>query len=358
MKKIIRLTAGFITILMLAAFAAGCTKPKPEEPEPTGIPGIEQSLIGDWYGVFSVTDADGKYRDNSGLMNDCVMRLATGENGSGSCYIAVNGMGELFDECSAEAAEEGVLLTGKIAGSPVSWRLIRRGAKLTLSEIYGAGTDYMRIELILKHCGEEWSGSPIPAGYEYTVKHGFGSLVEAMGGDKSKLPVITGEGVNLRLSEDVESADAEPEEPRFNDEGRCVSSNGCFSVALPEGFSVTYDGTDGLRAANAPKGVKEVSWSVYVSNEDPLKKLINLDPESAESSLYHFVIDGFDCYASPMALAEGGSELVLLGTDGANMLEIHYAVDTDEAGLAEMLRDDPAFFNACVLGLLVHPAER
>ena len=360
MKKTIRIAAIVSALLILASCAAGCKKHKPEEPEVTPAPVMEFSLVGDWYGVFSITDADGKYRDNSGIMNDCVMRLSPGENGAGSCYIAVNGIGELFTGCSAEAFEDGVLLTGKVGGSPVSWRLIKRGAKLTMSEIFGAGSDYMRIELIMKHCGDEWSGAPIPEGYEYTLQHGFGSLVEAMGGSKAKLPAVSAEGANLRLSEDEDPGPAEPDGPRFNDEGRTVSSNGCFSAALPEGFTVTEDGTQGFTVANEEKGVR-ITYTVYVSNEDPLKKLADskLDPAFPNISVFHFVISGFDCYAAPCEAESGsGSELVLYGTDGSNMLEIHYETDRDAYYIFDMLKDAPEDFTACVLDLLVHPSER
>lgn len=354
MKKHIRITALLAAMLMLLALASGCKKHKPAEPDDTPVPGMEFSLLGDWYGVFSITDADGKYSDNSGIVNDCVMRLA-----DGSCYLVVNGIGELFTECSAAPSDDGVLLTGKIGESPVSWHLIKRGTKLTLSEIFGAGSDYMRVELILKHCGDEWSGSPIPAGYDYTVRHGFGSLVEAMGGDKAKLPAIDDSSANLRLSTDTDQGYSEPEDPRFNDEGRTVSSNGCFSVALPEGFIVTDDGTQGFTVANEANGVKKIVYSVYISNEDPLKKLASLELDPGDPRIFHFVIDGFDCFASPRTVEDGaGSELVLFGTDGSNMLEIHFVTDGDAESLCRMLEEAPEAFNACVLGLLVHPAER
>ncbi len=354
MKKTIKITTLFAVLLLVVSLASGCIKPKPAETDPTPMPGVEAALLGDWFGVFSVTDADGKYKDNSGLTNDCVMRLSPD-----GCYIVVNGIGELFTECSAAASEDGVLLTGKIGGSPVSWRLIKRGAKLTLSEIYGAGSDYMRIELIMKHCGDEWSGSPIPAGYEYTVKHGFGALVEAMGGNKAKLPAVDAEGVNLRLSEDEDQGWTEPADPRFNDEGRTVSSNGCFSVLLPEGFTVVSDSTQGFTAANEAKGVRAVSYTVYVSNEDPLKKLISIGVDPSDPQIYHFVIDGFDCFAAPRTMENvPGSELLLFGSDGRNMLEIHYSVDSDASELTRMLEYAPEDFSACVLGLLVHAPEK
>ena len=91
-----------------------------------------------------------------------------------------------------------------------------------------------------------------------------------------------------------------------------------------------------------------VSQVIFADGVDPS------DPQ-----IYHFVIDGFDCFAAPRTMENvPGSELLLFGSDGRNMLEIHYSVDSDASELTRMLEYAPEDFSACVLGLLVHAPEK
>lgn len=361
MKKTVRILA-FALVAVMAAAAAGCIRinyPAPDESEkPTSAPPVsfDKTLIGDWYGVFSVTEAAGKYAANAGTDNDCAMRLALGEDGRGSAYIAVNTVGELFETCTAEASEGGVKLTGKVGGMEVEWKLTLLGKRLRLSEAYGEGGDTMNVEMVLMHCGDEWTGAPIPAGYAFTNEYGFGNVIESMGGDLKKLPEITDKDANLRYTSDEWNGIPEPPEPAFDDEGRTVSSNGVFSLIVPEGFKVTRDDDYAISFKNDGKGVTEVIFYLYLTNDDPLTVL--LDPENgfSDESFYHFTIDGFDCYGSATD-TENGSRLMILGGDGKHMLEIHFDYTGTAAELKEFIRTEPELFDVLVLGALIDASK-
>ncbi|MBO6061921.1 MAG: hypothetical protein J6P98_07405, partial [Clostridia bacterium] len=156
MKKIWMISAMLLALLLAVSFSA-CTGGK--DPEPTEAPATEApatdapeetaeapthefdaALAGDWYGIFRVGDAGGKYRDNAGRSNDCAVRFAIGENGEGPFYCVINGLGDgAFGSCTARADMSGVTVEGNVAGEAVSWRFDLLSGKLLLSSLYGSG---------------------------------------------------------------------------------------------------------------------------------------------------------------------------------------------------------------------------
>lgn len=371
MKKLIKITA-FVLFALMAFASAGCIKinyPTVDPTaEPTAVPTAEPTaepvsfdseLLGDWYGVFMIIDAHGKYAENKGTSDDCALRLDIKEGGAGTAYLAVNGMGALLDNCAAAAEEKEAVLTGAIGGTDISWKFVLVGEKLFLSETFGAGEDTMKIEITLMHCGAEWTGLPMPAGYDFTKLYGFGGVIELFGGDKGKLPAVEGEDVNLRYTTDEWEGLPEPEEPAFDDEGRTVSANGVFSVVLPDGFKVTRDDDYAISFANVKEGVKEVIFYMYLSDLDPLEEILD-NEEYGSSDFMHFTIDGFDCYAVIYDLSEeygGGARLMLLGMKDGRMLEVHFDIEGDSVDLMDMLRFGPDYFETIVLGALFDPSN-
>lgn len=376
MKKYFKLTAILLALLFVIPFS-GCklissllnpgesTAPTTPTDDPaTQAPAADfnRELLGDWYGVFFISDADGKYKPNAGVKNDCVMRVSADETGSGTAYAVVNGVGELFESVSAKAEKDSLVLTGAVFGRNIEWKLDLMGKKLVMSELFGEGSDYMRVGMKLMHCGEEWTDDA-PAGYEFTVKHGFGDLVTIMGGDKNKLPAISAEGVNQKLTIDVDPGPAETPAPGFRDEGRVTSEGGNFSVVLPEGFTVAVNNEFQFILTNTDSGVVSVSFTVTESNEDPLEKLINDPTQWSVSKGYfvHFTIDGFDCYAAAVHAEDSSanSRILLYGTDGTYFLTVEYVVATDVMRAWAIIDDTPegvpeSWFRTLVLGALIN----
>ena len=176
MSRLYKIIALALCVFALVCVSAGCIQII-QEPKTTDAPGdteapvsegYDKNLLGDWYGVFTVTDAEGSYKGNAGIANDCVMRVALDENGAGSAYIVVNTVGELLKDCTAVGVGAEVRLKGVFNGADVSWSLVERGPKLVLNEVIGGRTDYMIIEMSFRHCGEEWTGDRVPEGCAYT----------------------------------------------------------------------------------------------------------------------------------------------------------------------------------------------
>lgn len=368
MKKLIKTAALLIALAMLVPFA-GCTfiesilNPEPTDvPAPTDTPApdvrINKEFLGDWYGVFSVSETGGKYKPNENVKNDCVMRISANESGIGCVYAVVNGMGELFDSVAAAVLSDTVTIKGSFCGREVEWHMDLFGRMLVTSQFFGDDTDYMYIEMKLMHCGEEWDAEEAPAGYEYTLKHGFGDLVTIMGGSRENLPEVTVPGVNLRLTTDVDPGPGETPAPGFHDEGRVTSEGGNFSVVLPEGFSIARNNEFDFVLTNKDIGVISVSFNVTESDEDPLEKLINEPTQWSVSKGYfvHYTIDEFDCYAAAVNAegSSGNSRILVYGTDGTYFLTVEYLVATDVMRAWAIIDDVPdANFSTIVLGALI-----
>ena len=365
MKKFLTISAILLALLLTLCFAA-CTgekEPDPTEapatevpateeptPEPTDEPPTEfdASLAGDWYGVFSVNDAGGKFKDNAGKANDCAARFALGENGVGPFYCVINGMGDgFFSGCEAAADTAGVTVTGTLAGEPIAWRYDLLGGKLLLSAIFGSGDDYMLFDMTLRHCGDDWSADSIrPAGFSYTAKYGFYGVVEQMGGSRQNVPELTGEGVNTRLTDDAMQVIV----PAFDDEGRTISANGQFSIILPESFAVTEDGP--VFAIESEEEKVRISYELYDSDNTPMEELMNLMHTAGYNDLYHYVIDGYDCYAV-ICTFEAERDIVIAGQkDDGRMLLIDVSGKAMENAHA-ILELDIDYMQA-VFGLLVN----
>ena len=372
MKKLFKITAFALLAVMTAAVCAGCIKINyPTEPTdaPTDVPtdapaltdepvSFDGRLPGDWYGVFVIVDAEGKYAENKGVENDCALRLDVKEDGNGTAYLAVNGMGVLLENCGLSARDKDVTLKGTVGGRDIEWKLVLVGERLLLSETYGEGADTMKVEITLMHCGEEWTGLPIPQGYEFTQLYGFGGVIEAFGGDPAKLPAPEGEGVNLRYTTDEWNGVSEPETPAFDDEGRTVSANGIFSLDVPDGFKITRDDDYAVSLKCEKAGVREVIFYMYYSDLDPLETV--LGEEYGADTFMHYEIDGFDCYAVVYGLSDeegGGARLFLLGMKDGAMLEVHYDIDGSTDDLLEILKSDPGYFETLVLGALFEPSN-
>lgn len=357
MKKL-RFTALILAAAVLLSLFAACGK-KEEEPQNNAAE-YSRDLLGDWYGVFKITESGGKYKDNSGITNDCVMRAAATDGNTGVCYLVINGVGDkLLRECVATFGEDEIVLKGTVEGEKIDdWTFRRLGDKLSMSAVFGTSTDYMKIEITLRHCGDEWSGDVVPAGYEYTLKYGFRSLVTVMGGDPAKLPQLSGKNLNLRLTTDeIVPGGSGSTRPSFDDPDRIISANGFFSIRLPEGFAVVRNDAQGFEIANESAGVNAVRYDVYTSNEDALARLIR---EAGDSGIrfYHYTVDGYDCYASVMNDVGFGSDIVLFGDDGSGrMLEIHFCMDGDTEAARAMLESDPALYYTAVLSTMVHFGE-
>lgn len=354
MSKSLRIFALLAAALMLCVFA-GCTQPfeEPEdngEPEPTGAAAeFDRELLGDWYGVFTVSEAAGRFAENAGVTNDCAMRVALGADGKGVCYCVINGLGDgLFENCSAEADGAGLNIKGSIEGGDVDWRFDLLGGVLSLSGLYAVEGDYMRVGFTLRHCGAEWSGSPIPAGYQYTAENGFGGIVALMGGSREKLPEIAEEGVNLRLSEEAQSANAAD----FNDPGRTVSANGLFSVVLPKGFEVTTDSNTRFEIKNGDTNAV-IRYGVEASDKAPMEALLPFMQGGDHDDIFHYSIDGYDCFAT-VCEGEEGAELVLFGQrDAGELLHIVMNCGLSAEDTVNAVDSLPEFFAQAVLGLLV-----
>ncbi len=355
MKKL-KLTALILALAALISLLAACSCGTKEEEQQSAVPEYSRDLLGDWYGVFAVTESGGIYRDNAGITNDCVMRAAVTDGNTGVCYLVINGVGDkLLKDCAATFGEDTIVLKGTVEGKKIDdWTFRRLGDKLSMSAVFGDSTDYMKLDITLRHCGDEWSGDIIPAGYEYTLKYGFRSLVTVMGGDPAKLPQLSGKNLNLRLTTDeAVPGGSGSTRPSFDDPDRIISANGFFSIRLPEGFAVVRNDAQGFEIANEAQGVNSVTYDAYTSNEDALARLIR---EAGETGIrfWHYTVDGYDCYAAVMKDVGFGSDIVLFGDDGSGrMLEIHYRIDGDTESAEAMLGQDPGLYYSAVLSAMV-----
>ena len=361
-KTLIR-AAAFLMAFAFILCCAACKKHGGDD-DSTELPVIfERGYLGDWYGIMYIPYAGGRYSENGGLTDDCVMRITPGENGVGSAYLVVNGVGEFFDGGFAlvESFEDCISFKGQVGGNEAQWNFTRMGDKISAAETLGEGDDFMRIEFVLGHCGAEWSGDRIPAGYEYTRERGFGGVVAEMGGDESKLAALTDPSLNDRLTSDRPGDPfviPTPEPHNFDDEGRTISANGKFSVILPEGYEIVTDDEQDFILANPEQGIEAVRFSIIRSVDDPMSKAVNAAGASFTGTVYHFDIDGFDSYVCAARRTDGGegSEIVLYGVnEEGKMLHVSYVMNAELLSAVRLLDAPSSDFTELVLGLLVNP---
>ena len=349
MKKTI--IAALLIALLLTALTACTDEPEILIPSPapsTEVPAAEfdRGVIGDWYGIFSVGDAGGKYGPNSGKANDCAVRLALNDYGEGPFYCVINGLGDgYFADCRAYADKTGVVVQGTVGGERVDWRFDMLGGKLSLSELYGGGDDYMRVEIVLRHCGDDWSADARrPAGLDHVTENGFYGVVAQMGGDPANMPAVSGEGLNLRLTTDEKQTFG----PEFDADGRTISQNGHFSIVMPEGFSVLSDGE--LFAITSRDGRVRIVYYLEQSEKAPLEALTEHMQGLGHDDIYRYDIDGYDCYAT-VVRGDNASNVVLIGNKNpGTLLKVNLLLsETDPVNALDGLPD----YMQAVLGLLV-----
>ena len=348
-------------VIVLAVCTAAC---KHDEPQGGGDeidltsqkPVSNAELNGDWYGIFTIVDAGGKYEPNRGVTNDCVMRVACPETGEGTFYLVVNAIGELFDSDRSAKAEprtaaiEGNTLTisGSIAGVHVDWKFTEDGGRMICSEVFGSD-DFMRVEMVMRHCGDEWSGDRIPESYEYTCEHGFGGVVNLMGGETSMLPTLSGEGLNLHLSDKPQE---EVPQDEFDAEGRTISDSGRFSIVLPEGYTAVPLREYDLAIENDTKQAS-IYYNSFSSEEDPLNEMTIAAGNGFFGEVNHNVICEFDCYTTVVREAGGGSRIILFGKNGKTMISVVCLTQDDVLTTLRTLNNENSDFGVAVLNMLV-----
>lgn len=335
--KRIKFFALITAVVLLAALFAGCRSVTPSGPSQIDIPTTEPTekpvpldpavidgYLGDWYGIYAVTEASGVYADNAGIKNDCALRAALDSFGSGSCYLAVNGLGadavsgsaNVFALCTASVTDAGLSVRGMINRFSVDWRFVKDGALLKLSERYGEGEDSMAIEITLAR-PDAIAGSGIaPTASAYIASEGYLGIIDRLGGSSAELPALTpaaGWSEHDFFTSDIAS-------PGMIDTGRVKSVDGRISLSLPEKYMVLQNDAGGLCVAAPDEGVWSVDFTIAGTEADSLSFLLACAPEATE--LCHYTIDGFDFYG---AFVESPTEGVptafkLCGTDGSGAL--------------------------------------
>ncbi len=370
-------------LILAVSFLCGCSILKPNSgsndpisiptAEPTGVPSeldndTLSAFIGDWYGVYTVSEARGVYAPNAYVSNDCALRVAVDTFGHGSCYLQVNGMGRdsvsgssnLFALCTADIHGSTIDLSGMINRLPIEWGLTLNSGLLRMTEVYGDVDNYMRIELALCRPGEfATSGLPIEA-KDYLFEHGFVGIVDRMGGVSAELPAVTApEGCDTHIF--FTSDEVTPTEAPVDD-GSIVSADGHIRVTLPEGYSVTENNVMDFALTAPSAGVRSVDFTVSAWNTDSLNFLLGNTPNVSE--LYHYTIDGFDFYGTFIEgepsedgpIPTGGSRrptsiFKLCGTDGSGMLIIiNITLDMDAYSAYSWVNVENAEFSRLILG--------
>ncbi len=337
--KRMKLFAVVLAALMAAALFCGCheTKPngpsqidiptsEPTEPPTVVDPNVVDGFLGDWYGVFTVTGASGMYADNAGVKNDCAMRAAINSYGSGSCYLAVNGMGpdavsgsaNVFALCTACIADNRLSVKGMVNRLSVDWSFVKDGALLKLSERYGDENDHMDIEIVLARPDALSVSGLAPAASAYIAANGYLNIVDRLGGMTAELPaIIAPEGFEAHDFFTTESSD-----PGLDDIGRLLSADGRIGLKLPEKYMILQNDADGIVVASPDEGVWSVSFTVSETEADSLSFLLSCAPEASE--ICHYTIDGFDFYGAfvESPLPDVPTAFKLCGTDGTGALVV------------------------------------
>lgn len=367
--------------LFICAFA-GCSifnKPSGDpEPisipttEPTGVPtalenSVLEAFIGDWYGVYSVTEARGIYAPNAYVSNDCAMRVAVDNFGRGGVFLQVNGMGRdavsgssnVFALCNARVAGDTIALEGMVNRFPVEWEFKLQDGQLMLTEVYGDVDNYMRIEIALARPDELVQSSVVPEGLDYLIEHGFVGAVDLLGGSSDDLPqIVVPEGCDPHIR--FTSSDPNATELPAPD-GTVMSADGHIMVSLPEGYEVVENTVMDFVVACPEQGVIGVDFTVSAWNTDSLSFLLSNTPNVSE--LYHYTIDGFDFYGTFIEgepseegpIPTGGTRrptsiFKLCGTDGTGtLIIISFTLDLDSYAAYTYVNIDNAAFTKLIL---------
>ena len=352
MKKIRTILCLLAVISMSALLFGGCglfggsgESPSPIDiptSEPTGVPtvldnSVLEGFIGDWYGVYTVAEARGVYAPNSGVKNDCAMRVAVDEFGRGRCYLQVNGMGRdavsgssnVFALCTAHIADKSLVIEGMINTLPIEWSFELIGGSLVLTEVYGDVSDHMRIEIALLR-PDSFAGSGIaPEALDYFIEHGFANAIDMLGGSSAELPEVSvpdGCDPHLFFTADASSAVDTPAPTEIP--GTVMSADGHIRLTLPDGYEVVSNTVMDFAVACPEKGILNADFTVSSWGTDSLSFLMGNTPNVTE--LYHYTIGGYDFYGTflpasseePTATPYGTTVFKLCGTNGTGSLII------------------------------------
>lgn len=373
MKKFISALA----LILIAAFmvtACGCKlfKKNDKQPEPIDVPtqaptnepvllepAVIDGFIGDWYGIYSVTEAKGMYAPNADVQNDCAMRVSVDGFGRGVCYLQVNGMlrddvsgsTNVFALCSAEIADSELLIKGMINTAPVDWSFKLADGMLSLTEVYGDVNDHMRIEIkLVRPDMLSFSGLNADAA-DYILENGFAGIVERLGGRTSELPTVTvPEGYDAHLFFD----EAEVIPDTTDAPNTVTSIDGHIKVTLPEGYGVVENDVIDFVISCPEKRVSSVDFTVSAWNTDGLSFLLGNTPNVTE--LYHYTIDGFDFYGTFVEAepAEEGAHRTIFKLCGTNdtgcLIIITITLEMDAYSAYSYVNVDNDAFTELVLG--------
>lgn len=372
MKKAIRNLLIAVLALVLAA-GCGCSLFKHEEaPKPTEIdiptaepteepvllePAAIDSFIGDWYGVFRVTEAAGFYIPNANTQNDCAMRVSLDEYGMGSAYLAVNGLqrdavsgsANVFALCTADIRENALEIEGMINTAHVEWRFETDNGRLKLYEVYGDNMNYMHIEIFLARPDALSELGFACDAADYLAEKGFVGVMDKLGGSTKGLPEVTPpEGYDPHIFFTA----SEMETPAPEDENSVLSANGHIRVTLPEGYLVLENDVMDFVIANPDERITGVDFTVSAWNTDALSFLLGNTPNVTE--LYHYVIDDFDFYGTfvDATFAEGARTVFkLCGTnDTGALIIINITMAMDAYSAYSYVNVDNASFTELILG--------
>ena len=372
MKKAVR---SFLILALAFAMAltGGCRFFKhEEEPKPTEIdiptaepteepvllePAAIDAFIGDWYGVFRVTEAAGFYIPNANTQNDCAMRVSLDEYGMGGAYLAVNGLqrdtvsgsANVFALCTADIKDDALMIEGMINTLPVEWRFEKDGGRLKLYEVYGDDMNYMHIEIFLARPDALSELGFACDAAAYLAAKGFVGVVDKLGGSTKALPeVVPPAGFEPHTFFTA----GEMETPAPVDENSVVSANGYIRVKLPEGYVVVENDVMDFIIANPDERITGVEFTVSAWNTDALSFLLGNTPNVTE--LYHYLIDGFDFYGTFVDATESEGAATVFKLCGTNdtgaLIIINISMAMDAYSAYSYVNVDNASFTELILG--------
>lgn len=373
MKKRFTVIAILLITLMLAV-SVSCRRHGDDGPSDVDIPtpvateplvplSAEEidRFIGDWYGVYSVTEARGVFAPNSGVVNDCAMRVAFDGLGRGSVYLQVNGMGrdevsgktDVFAMCSALIRPDRIDISGRVNTQDVNWSFDYDEGKLKLVEVYGGVDDHMRIEIELARPDELLESGIAVDAKDYLARHGFAEVIDALGGSTKALPEISvpaGADPHVFFTGGSETVDVTPVP---SDSSYLVSADGHITVSVPEGYVVVKNSVMDFVLAAPDQNVMSVDFTVSSWDKDGLSFLLGNTPDVKE--LYHYTIDGFDFYGTFIEnpVSDAGSTMCfkMCGTDGdGNLIIINITLAMDQFTAYSYVNVDNSAFTELILG--------
>ena len=353
MRSVIRIVSLIVTAALACALCAGCglfggnNSPSPidiptSEPTDSAVllsDSVLESFVGDWYGIFTVAEARGVYARNSKVRNDCAMRVAIDDHGTGTCYLQVNGLGRdsvsgssnIFAGCAAQVYGSKLRIYGPIHGIDIDWNFDLENGQLRLVEVYGDVNDHMRIEMRLLRPDSFAGSGVIPDAMDYIIAHGYADVIDCLGGSTAELPAISvPEGVDphIYFTGGGGVTPIVPTPVPTEDPGTVFSTDGHFRVSLPEGYETVSNTVMDFTVACTEKGILAVNYAFSNWGTDSLSFLMANTPNVTE--LYHYTISGYDFYGTflqaysedPEATPFGTTVFKLCGTNGTGNLVI------------------------------------